>query len=207
MSITATALYKAITAVVPHAGNARYPYLSIEQTSDALHLIATDTYTLAVARIPGAPARPAPWHLAIDRTDTNSLLTWLKGRELVDLDETDGLLNIHSSRGSTLSLQAGPASEPHCRWRSVLTLALQAHGDISSPRETLFLRSSLLARWDSADPKLEWIPGPNGAPLIARGKNFIGLQMPMPASGGNPTQAVTEVAREWDIETQPSALS
>ncbi|MGW6695586.1 hypothetical protein ACWF62_17600 [Rhodococcus sp. NPDC054953] len=198
MNVSATDLAAALATVTPHAGRP-WPTINIERTTDTLYLAASDGRTVAVARIPHLPAAPG-WARHISVYSATSVTSWLD--DLVTVTVT---LNAVPATGTeAITFTSGHAvmhlgcikADADLPWRRAIGDALRSHAAVGR-REVLALNTALLARWESAGRDLEVIPGPAGAPMILRGPDVIGMQMPMTASGDDAVTTAAATADAW----------
>ncbi|MGX1220405.1 hypothetical protein [Streptomyces ambofaciens] len=182
-SLTAYQLTELLRRVDPHVGR-HSGYGSIEGVhldydGQHLHAVATDRYTLAVARERAVGTAPA-WKLTISAAEWTDSVTALRawadshpGQENIHLTAgTDGL-TATSNRGKLVL----PASAGHFpEWRDLIRTALH-HGPTESPWSGF--QSRLLARWQDAGERITTWQSAYDKPVVVYATNFIGLQMPM----------------------------
>lgn len=182
-SLTAYQLTELLRRVDPHIGrDSGYSGIEgvrLDYDGQHLHAVATDRYTLAVARERAVGTAPA-WALTISAQewtdDMTALRTWADshpGGEHVHLSAGTAGLTASSSRGK-LVLQASTGYFPE--WRDVIRTALH-HDPTESPWSGF--QSRLLARWTEAGQRITTWQAAFDKPIVVYGHNFVGLQMPM----------------------------
>lgn len=181
-TLTAYQLGELLRKVDPHIGrHSGYGAINgvrLDADGHHLHAIATDRYTLAVARTRLHNTDPT-WALTISTRDLPALTGWL---------EVDGENNVHLSPGTDdvtltsdrrkLTIPAHSGEFPD--WRGLFRTAME-----HEPGETPYSgwQSELLKRWETAGHEVHtWQPGPT-KPLIVISHEFLGMQMPTRVKG------------------------
>jgi hypothetical protein len=181
ISIPADTLHHMLTQVTPHmaAENSGLPSIEcvhLEAADGYLHAVATDRYTMAVAR--RAASTSTPWAAGVAAHDVPTLTTWLAATPGIVAvgDDADHLALTAGAR--TLHLPAAvPPVGRFPDWPRHVVQALRADPE---PGSTPGWTTTYLARWQHAAPVLAaWHPGP-GSPLVLADEDgeFLGLQMP-----------------------------
>lgn len=179
-SLTAYQLTELLRRVDPHIGRyTTFEGVHLDYDGQHLHAVATDRYTLAVARERAVGTAPA-WAVTISSqewtNDVAALRAWADihhGEDHVHLSAgTDGL-TLTSSRGK-LVLQASTGYFPD--WRGLIRTALH-HEGTESPFSGF--ESKQLARWQSAGNRITTWQAAFDKPVVVYSTNFVGLQMPM----------------------------
>ncbi|CUW31719.1 hypothetical protein [Streptomyces reticuli] len=181
-SLTAYQLSELLRRVDPHiARNSDHGGIEgvhLDYNGKHLHAVATDRYTLAVARERAVGIAPA-WKLTISAAEWTDNVTALRawadahpGGENVHLSASADELTVSSNR-SKLVLQASSGYFPE--WRDLIRTALN-HAPTESPWSGW--RTRLLARWQEVgDGITTWQPAFD-KPVVIYATNFVGLQMP-----------------------------
>ncbi|MGA5635026.1 hypothetical protein [Streptomyces lydicamycinicus] len=176
-SLNSHRLLRLIEQTVPHSDSEDLPQIhGIRLDSDGvmLHAVATDRFTLAVARAQlREPA--APFALTVARPDVEWLTAWLntlRGDEILTLSPgTDGI--TITTDATKLVLPA--RGDEYVPWRDLARTAL-ANPLSESPFTGL--QPHLLARWEPVGrPVRVWQSTPEKAMVII-GEDFLGFQMP-----------------------------
>ena len=182
-SLTAYQLTELLRRVDKHVGRGN-GYSDIEGVhldydGQHLHAVATDRYTLAVARERAVGIAPA-WKLTLSAAEWTdnvaALRAWADahpGGENVHLSPGTEGLTATSSRGK-LVLQVGTGYFPE--WRDIIRTALH-HDPTESPWSGF--QSKLLARWQDAGERITTWQAAFDKPVVVYSTNFVGLQMPM----------------------------
>lgn len=179
-SLTAYQLTELLRRVDPHIGrNSTIEGVRLDYDGRHLHAVATDRYTLAVARERAVGTAPA-WAVTVSAAEwTNNvaaLRAWADshpGGEHVHLTAGTEGLTATSSRGK-LVVQASTGYFPD--WRGLIRTALH-HEGTDSPFSGF--QSKQLTRWQSAGERITTWQAAFDKPVVVYGTNFVGLQMPM----------------------------
>jgi hypothetical protein len=177
-TLTAHSLASLFRKVAPHMDrDSRYAAIQgvrLDAGNRYLHAVATDRYTLAVARQQLRSDDPA-WAATLPLRAVDTITAWLaghEGAEHVHLTPGTDDLTVTSALG-TLVLPSPNASFPD--WRGLIRTALE-----NAPTEAPWsgFTSNLLTRWEAAGRDLCTWQAAFDKPLIVSGHEFIGLQMP-----------------------------
>lgn len=187
-TVIAYQLAELLRKVEPHIGRdmgyGPIQGLRLDYDGRNLHAIATDRYTMAVARQKTRSNDPA-WATTIHATNIDALNAWVKART------ADGNKhNIHIQTGeytitftegdntAGLTLPTDQAAWPE--WRGLFRTALTyTAGDAPYSAVT----AKLLARWEHGGDQLRTWQAAATKPLVVIGHNFLGLQMPSRFTG------------------------
>jgi hypothetical protein len=182
-SLTAYQLTELLRRVDPHigrnSGSGAIEGVHLDYDGCHLHAVATDRYTLAVARERAVGTAPA-WKLTISAAEWTDNVTALRawaeahpGGASIHLTAGTENLTATSSRGK-LELQASTGYFPE--WRDLIRTALH-----QQPTESPWsgFQSRLLARWQDAGDRITTWQAACDKPLVVYSTNFFGLQMPM----------------------------
>jgi hypothetical protein len=166
-----------------------------------LYAVATDRYTLAVARrrLEKRPSRP--WAVLVGERELKPL------RAFVGFNRRTPLTLAHrrGEDGPVLTVRAGaqslevpgaafklPGLWTGGEWRTKLAEHLHTVPDL---RQDIALNPTLLARWgrsggaDRHTPVRAWTSGPGKPLVITCGADFIGLHMPVRVTADAPQRA------------------
>jgi hypothetical protein len=182
-SLTAYQLSELFRRVDPHVGrNSGTGFIEgvrLDYDGRYLHAVATDRFTLAVARERAVGTAPA-WKLTISAAEWTDNVTALRawadshpGGDHVHLSAGSDGLTVTSSRGK-LVLPGSSGYFPE--WRDMIRTALH-HDPTESPWSGF--DSKLLARWQHAGGRITTWQSAYDKPVIVYATNFVGLQMPM----------------------------
>jgi hypothetical protein len=195
-SLTGHQLANALAQVMPHmaAPSSVTPILeSVRFDSDGtfLHVVATDRYTIAVARRPLRSGEE--WTATVGAMHVAYLQSWAEAhnyRDTVELTTSPGQLIAASNMGRIVLPTLDGA---HAPWRALFNRYLTEDAervDISA------LDSQYLQRWEKAGRHLEITQSAPERPLVLACEDFIGAQMPVRLSRGDaPTRA--SLASDW----------
>jgi hypothetical protein len=169
--------------------------IRFETEHSTLYAVATDRYTVAVARATTNAPTETPWAATLRQDSVKTLRRWLKtinSNDLVSLQPgTDSKQLIASDGRTTLTFETVPAAYP--KWRNLIatTLAKDPVGPVTG------YTTQLLARWQHGDIQVRtWSAGAD-KPMVVAGKDFIGMQMPTSIQDGFTADAVRA---EWKAE-------
>lgn len=182
-TLTAYQLTELLRRVDAHVGrNNGYGGIEgvrLDYDGQYLHAVATDRYTLAVARERAVGIAPA-WAVTISAAqwtdNVATLRAWAEahpGEDHVHLTAGTYELTATSNRGK-LVLQTGGGHFPE--WRDIIRTALH-HDPTESPWSGF--ESRLLARWETAGGRITTWQSAFDKPVVIYATNFVGLQMPM----------------------------
>jgi hypothetical protein len=195
-SLTATQLAEALAQVMPHmaAPGSITPVLeSVRFDSDGtfLHVVATDRYTMAVAR--RRLRTGEEWTATVGAMHVAYLQSWAEAhsyRDAVELTASPGQLIAASNVGRIV---LPTLDGPHAPWQALFNRYLTEDAervDISA------LDSQFLGRWEKAGRHLEITQSGPERPLVLACEDFIGAQMPVRLTrGDSPTRAA--LASDW----------
>ncbi|TGB11586.1 hypothetical protein [Streptomyces sp. MZ04] len=183
-------LRKAAPHVGRHSGYAAIQGVHLDSDGRHLHAVATDRFTVAVARERLRSNDPT-WALTVRITELPALASWT--------DTLNGESNVHLSPGadsitctsgtSTLVIAASTLDFPD--WRGLVRTALEYES--SGAPYSGFL-SEQLARWEKVARDIHtWQPAPE-KPLVVIGHGFLGLQMPTRVKGDF---GIAEAHADW----------
>ncbi|MFD5579039.1 hypothetical protein [Streptomyces pseudogriseolus] len=199
VNINAHQLGRLITQTMNHMGADHIEALhGIRLDADAryLYAVASDRYTLAVARyrLNDGDQNQEPWAGTIPARHVATLREWIEGMEgaaLITVSTAKGRMFFEGAETDlTLSVNAvGDFPD----WRGLLNKMIQMSAE-GEPFPAL--NSGLLGRFDNTAMVRARLIG-NEKPLLVFGEDFIGAQMPARYSGIYPTQDETfETARQ-----------
>ncbi|MFE4398722.1 MULTISPECIES: hypothetical protein [Streptomycetaceae] len=201
-TVAAHRLAEALTQVMPHMADptSSTPILaSVRLANDGTHLhaVATDRYTLAVAR-QRPHACEDEWTATVGAVHAAYLQAWAASHpghhDTVDLAVEPGLLTASSTAGR---ITVPTLDGAHVPWRGLLATHL---GRPAEPVDLTTLDTQYLARWAQAGRHLQITQAAPEAPLVLTGAGFIGLQMPVRRVLQN-TPSRAELAADWAAPT------
>ncbi|GAA4694353.1 hypothetical protein GCM10023324_56380 [Streptomyces youssoufiensis] len=173
-----------------------------ESDGSHLHAIATDRYTVAVARarLQAADGEPSePFARTVHGHSLPTLRAWVdahRGDATLTLTTEADPLILAGPRGT---LQLATTQEEFFAWRKLVHTALADHpADEPCTRWT----SALWERWQHAGREITTWHSGGTTPLVVLGADFLGLQAP---HRPDPTQAQTtaEVLDVWKASLGP----
>lgn len=169
----------------------------LDSDRQTLHAVASDRYSLAVART-DLIAPGATWAHTIPSSAVKMLRRWSatesQDAQITIAPSTDkGSTTVSfGSDTSILAFHAVDADFP--KWRSLIFGAL----DKKPTGDVVGLDTDYAARWQKAERNLRtWATGPRSAVLFA-GDDFLGLQMPTRPHGDNDWQH-DEITAAWKV--------
>ncbi|WP_189242529.1 hypothetical protein [Planobispora rosea] len=189
--MTGRELRQFLGAVLPHAGtDALLDVLTVvilEASGGMLHALATDRYTLALARRPLPEATSGALIGAVAAAALQAIVRQIKPRASVRLTLTSEGLSIDQLSDPQISyrLPSRPAFTPLLRWRPWLAEQLkQKPQPVVTAARGIALNPAYLARFRTASRDglpLEMRPA-GRCMVITCGSHFFGLAMPMDLS-------------------------
>ncbi|GCD38012.1 hypothetical protein OEIGOIKO_05822 [Streptomyces chrestomyceticus JCM 4735] len=195
-SLNAHRLLRLIEVTTPHVGSEYHSIIHgirLDWDGTMLHAVATDRFTLAVART-RLDAAAAPWALTIPQPDIEWLTSWLQslpGDRAVTLTPTADTLTLTTDTAKVTTAR----SDEFIAWRDIVRTAL-ANPLTEAARTSLSPR--LLTRWELLGYGARfWQPAAE-QPVVIVAEDVLGLQMPMRFTG--------EPTREDDIAAWAASL-
>ncbi|MFF7248974.1 hypothetical protein ACFZBU_34265 [Embleya sp. NPDC008237] len=173
--------------VAPHMGTddtlPAWFGIRVEADDRHVHLIATDRYTLAVAR--RAAPRIGTWTARLTPTDVKALdaLCRISRTHNVELAHDGTRPTVRVDTHTLILDNPDTDHDAFPNWKPLVRKALAA---ASAPTREVAVNARYLARWgralsrsESSEPALITTAEPGGPLVVARGLDFIGLQMPV----------------------------
>lgn len=196
-SIPAHRLAEALAQVAPHLSTREHEIgiAAVHFDSDGtfLHMVATDRYTIAVAR--RQLHSGTAWTATVGGMHVTYLQSWAEAhnyRDTVQLTAAPGQLTVTSNQGRIV-LPALDSKFPFPAWRPLFRKYLT---EPTEPVDVSGLDAQYLRRWEAAGRHLEVSqPGPN-KPLLIAGEDFLGMQMPLRLTHGQRATRA-ELAARW----------
>ncbi|MFK0045467.1 phiSA1p31-related protein [Streptomyces sp. NPDC090741] len=189
MSVNTSAhnLHRMLKQISPHvADDDTLPVLNavrIEAEGGNLFTLATDRYTMAVARI--GTVETETWQAYIPVESLPAVLAWLHVADTgvvqvaADRDDSGNIALALATATSNMRITADSSDYTHYpNWRK--TIGDQLESDMGPVPMTTFT-TEFLARWEEAGTVLHaWQAGPRKALVLADDDaQFLGLQMPV----------------------------
>ncbi|MFD5678380.1 hypothetical protein [Streptomyces sp. NPDC127040] len=200
VTINAAQLVRLIDKTVDHAGTEYIEQLHgirLDKDATHLHAIASDRYTLAVARykLADAELKGEPFARTIPLPQVKPLREWLQameGSQYVTISTDTSRLNF-ATADSELRVPVSDSLE-FPSWRGILYTIT---GQTSEADTFPVLDSRFLARWSGADGHLHVRVSTDRTAVLLFGEDFIGAQMPARHGAfGSCTEATFDQARD-----------
>lgn len=201
-TLTAYQLAELLRKVEPHVGrNAGYgPIQGVRLDYDGrhLHAIATDRYTMAVARQKTRSSDPA-WAHTLHGPNVDALAAWLKARSADgnarNVHITPGEYDVTFTEGDyTTGLTLPAMNGPYPEWRGVLRHSME--NPVGEAPYSL-VTSSLLARWEAAGNRVCTWQASASKPIVVVGNDFLGIQMPARFTDNNTGPNIADDIATW----------
>ncbi|GIH93909.1 hypothetical protein ACFFMN_15840 [Planobispora siamensis] len=209
--MTGRELRQFLGAVLPHAGiDDTLPVLTVvilDASGGMLHALASDRYTLALARHPLPETASSPLTGAVAAAALQAIVRQIKARARVRLTLTTEGLSIDQLSDPQISyhLPNRPAFAPLLHWRPWLAEQLQQKPElVVTAARAVALNPAFLARFRTASRDgLPLKMRPMGrCMVITCGNHFLGLAMPMGRSTDH--AASPDPLTDW-LTTPPPA--
>jgi hypothetical protein len=194
--LDSTAPHMADSALIPQIHGIR-----LDCDGRTLHAVATDRYTLAVARA-GLRQPTDPFALTLPAADLPYLRAWTNahhGHEFIRItpdltpDRARAVFTDDRDHGTASTMAFPVAAGAFPDWRPLLHTALAA--ELDTARQTA-IDTRLLERWTTAGDTVTIRQTTGLRPLvITAGPDFIGFQMPMRPLREAPDH--TDVVTSW----------
>ncbi|MER7953894.1 hypothetical protein [Streptomyces sp. NPDC096030] len=185
ITIADHSLSRLVAQTKPHMGGKFEAEVvqSITLDHDGRHLyaMATNRYTLAVARTQLTVSEGEPWSGLVYRTEIPALLAGIRllDSKPVTLDRVGSQLILSGPSGSRIAIDLVDAEKPPLDWRKVLLPALEKPVEKSQ----MALSTRFFGAWKNLpDPVQIWSTGENRMALIVA-PDFLGAQMPVRREG------------------------
>ncbi|MGW4695200.1 DNA polymerase III subunit beta family protein [Kitasatospora cineracea] len=177
-AVNARELQRILSQVEPHVNSEDFlPAIAgIRLEGDGRHLIAiaTDRYTMGIARTP-LRSDAEPWAVTVPGRRVKSLRQWLKAQDrlaTVVISPTETTVTFESPADE---LRITTAEGDFPKWRGMIAKLI---ADDPQPVPLTSYTAEFLARWASAGSFLAATQAAADKPLLLFGENFLGLQMP-----------------------------
>lgn len=189
-SLTASALAEIIDQAAPHQHrreevtvlNATF----LDSDGTHLHAVASDRFTIAVAR--ARLASGEMWTALLSAANASALHGWAHAhnyRDAIHLTSAPGQLTARSNHGS-IALPTVNGEFP--AWRRLFRQHLDHPVE---PVEMTRLTTEYLLRWEKAGRRIHFAQTGAERPLIVFGEDFLGLQMPLRWTDGTTRDTLT----------------
>ncbi|MFF8604077.1 hypothetical protein ACF065_33805 [Streptomyces sp. NPDC015232] len=183
VDLNAHQLARLIDRTADHIGDDTLPVINgvrIEADAEHLYAVATDRYTLAVARYRHHGLDGEAFARTIPARALPALRRWLTdqpGGAAVTLTAADGKLRFVTAAGE-MTLTTDDAQD-YIGWRGLLRDVIAKTAETGGGQEDLpVLDARLLARFTTADTHLRVKTGPDRTATLLVGEEFLGAQMP-----------------------------
>lgn len=200
-TVTAAAFREILSRVEPHMNSKDFhpgiAGIRLEGTGRHLLAIATDRYTMAVARTP-LRSDDGPWQATIPGLRVKSLSQWLKAQGRlanIHIRPSDKTITFTSPDGE---LATSTADGVFPKWRNMLAKML---AEDPQPVPLTAFTTEYLGRWAEAGHILNASQASPNRPLILFGDDFLGVQMPASQRDGFDR---ARVVGEWTDELGPA---
>lgn len=185
ITIAEHTLGRLVTQTRPHMGGRYEPEaiqsIALEHDGHHLYAVATNRYTLAVARTRIIAGGDEAWSALIYQTDIQYLLAAIRllGAKPLGLERTEGQLILSSDTGTRIAIDVVTSGAKAYDWRKILLPALQ----VPAEKSQMALSTKFFGAWKSLpDPVQIWSTGENKIAIIVA-PDFIGGQMPVRREG------------------------
>ncbi|MFF4735315.1 hypothetical protein ACFY2W_05350 [Streptomyces sp. NPDC001262] len=183
--IRTTGLRQAVARVLPHLGTENVPDLNgllLDYDGTILFAVASDRYTLAVARV-SVHNSSVPWAVFLDGTEARALADILDrtgfheeiaiGHRPARYEDEAPAVRVTSAHES-IDLDPDERENDLFQWRAIVRTHLA-----DSETGPVLLNPELLDRWSALDePAAVRLPGGHGAVTVTA-ERFLGLHMPI----------------------------
>ncbi|MFE3074165.1 hypothetical protein [Streptomyces sp. NPDC059247] len=215
VTLNAHQLGRLLERTVGHIGDEALPMLHgvlLEADATYLYAVATDRYTLAVARYRHHGLDGTPFARTLPARALPALRRWLTclpGHDPVTLTLTGHKARLAAPQGE-MSLTTDDAQE-YIDWRGLLRgIIKQTENSDGTETACPVLDTDKISRFGAADTRLRMWVSPGRTAALLAGEDFIGAQMPMRTmESGFPTSLADDLDHLhtlWDA-TLTSALA
>ncbi|WP_405769191.1 hypothetical protein OG539_32585 [Actinacidiphila glaucinigra] len=197
-TINARRLLILIERTQPHMAGDHVEVLNgirFDYDGGALHAVATDRFTIAVARA-RLRSKDEAWNHTVAARDLRTIVPWLAGHdgsEYIHIETEGSRLTLASNRG-TLVFTAAPADNVWPEWRGLFRTAMNA--PLAEVPFTV-LDTRFMARWQDAGTYVRVWQSEATKPYIIIGDDFLGMQMPARARPNAENETRDEILKDW----------
>ncbi|RPE34964.1 hypothetical protein [Kitasatospora cineracea] len=195
-TIPATRLADMLDQAAPHSyqwdDRPELTGIHLDSDSTYLHAVASDRYTLAVAR--GRLYSGTAWTATISGPHVQLLKAWVAAQNDLGIVLTadPGQLSLSSNSGSVTLPTVTDREFPN--WRALFNKHLQQD---QQPVDVSSLNTHYLDRWQQAGQQIHLTQAAPDAPIIVHSDGLIGMQMPTRPWRNEPAPNSRDLAAEW----------
>lgn len=188
-------LSRLVAQTRPHVGNLAdaeaVQCITFDHDGRHLYAMATNRYTIAVARTQLTNSDDEPWHAIVHRQQLPEVAAAVKllDADTVQLERTDDQLTLSGKRGHRVAVDFSPFTAEPLDWRKLLLPALEKPAaDVQMAMDPKFFGA-----WKNLPKPVQmWSTGEHRMSLIVAA-DFLGGQMPIRREGAD-----VELRRELD---------
>ncbi|GAA4823823.1 hypothetical protein [Streptomyces ziwulingensis] len=174
-------LSRLVSQTRPHVGNLvdaeAVQCITFEYDNGVLYAMATNRYTLAVARTQVTAGSGKPWHAIVRRTQIPELAAAIKllDSKPVNLERKGDRLILSGDSGTRIAIELSPFAKKPLDWRKILLPALER----GASDQQMAMEPKFFGAWKNLPgPVQMWSTG-EGKPTVIVAADFLGAQMPI----------------------------
>lgn len=184
ISIANLTLSRLVAQAKPHMGDRHdvetLQSITFDHDGTYLYAMATNRFTLGVARTQLLRSQDEPWSAVVHRTQVPELAAAIKllDTKPVNLERTDTQLILSGESGSRIAINLLQPKQGPLNWRKYLLPQL----DKAAATSQMAMTPKYFGAWkELPGPVQMWSVG-DGKPTIIVAPDFIGMQMPIRTS-------------------------
>jgi len=188
-------LSRLVAQTRPHVGNLvdaeAVQCITFDHDGRHLYAMATNRYTIAVARTQVTGGDDEPWAAIVHRTQIPELAAAVRllDADTVQLERTDSQLILSGKRGHRVAVDFSPYTKAPLDWRKLLLPALEK----PAADAQMAMDPKFFGAWKNLPKPVQmWSTGEGRMSLIVAA-DFLGGQMPIRREGAD-----LELRRELD---------
>lgn len=176
-------LSRLVAQTRPHVGNLEdaeaVQNITFEYGNGVLYAMATNRFTLAVARTQITGGNDKPWHAIVHRLQIPELAAAIKllDAKPINLERKGDRLILSGESGTRVAIDLSPFVKEPVDWRKVMLAALERPASDA----LMAMNPKFFGAWKNLPgPVQMWSTG-EGKPTLIVAADFLGAQMPVRA--------------------------
>lgn len=213
ITIADRTLSRLVAQTRPHVGNLidaeAVQCITFEYEVGVLYAMATNRFTLAVARTQVTTGSDSSWHAIVHRTQIPELAAAIKllDAKPVNLERKGDRLVLSGDSGTRIAIELSPFAKKPLDWRKILLPALEREASAHQ----MAMEPKFFGAWKGLPgPVQMWSTG-EGKPTVIVAADFLGAQMPIRMRDGAHDTLRAEMAawaaakRDEPVAAEPAA--
>ncbi|MEU9310920.1 hypothetical protein [Streptomyces sp. NPDC048256] len=174
-------LSRLVAQTRPHVGNLvdaeAVQCLTFEYDRGVLYAMATNRFTLAVARTQVTSGTDKPWHAIVHRVQLPELAAAIKllDSKPINLERTRDQLVLSGDSGTRIAIELSPFVKTPLDWRKVILPTLEREAS----SHQMAMEPKFFGAWKSLPGPVQMWSSGEGKPTLIVAADFLGAQMPI----------------------------